>query len=87
MSFFTAEQPKDGETVLHCGHLTGKTKWHWWRFRTPTKFTRPDGTEDVAHWQVACQACVDLAGGDDTKLTVRGDGTWNGNAPFVEVPP
>lgn len=80
---FTVGQPKDGDLVLHCGHL-GQSypgeRWHWFEYDPPTKFKRPDGTKGEASWLVACNACFERHG---EKVPVRGDGRWKGDEPVI----
>lgn len=83
---FVAEQPKDGETVLHCGHMherwdgVARDRWHWFRFDPPTIFTRPDGTTGTTRWLTACDQCYRRHG---EKVPVRGDGIWRGDEPAI----
>jgi hypothetical protein len=78
---FTKDQPKDGDTILHCGHL-GNNR-HWFKFESPVTFERPNKTRGQAEWFVSCDACFVIHGEDVAKF-VRGDGVWTGNGPIVE---
>lgn len=80
---FTADQPKHGETIIHCGHMEVKTH-HFYRIQVGGKFQRPDGTFGQATWQLACDNCQTLARGDVRKLPVRGDGIWQGDDPIIK---
>ncbi len=82
MSRWAAKQPKHGDGVIHCGHAGERC--HVWS--TDTDFERPDGTKGHADWLMCCDECLHAAGGDQSKVPVRGDGTWMGDAPSVEAP-
>lgn len=79
------EQPRDGNIILHCGHVGDARSGasHWWKFPSPVSFHRPDGTQGLSEWIVSCQACNDAADGDAAKIAIRGDGKWNGDAPII----
>ena len=51
-STFTKDQPKDGDTILHCGHLglckIVRRPAHWFKFDGPVGFQRPDGSPGEA---------------------------------------
>ena len=81
---FTEQQPKDGECVLHCGHLKRwhDRSWHWFQYATPMKFQRPDGTKGEADWFIACEPCFHKHGEGVTKFA-RGDAQWNGDEPVI----
>src|SRR5262245_1354278 len=79
---FNPLQPKDGDRILHCGHLNSPPPFHWMYAPAPMRFRRPDGTEAEAHWVVACGLCRTLHG---KKVEIRGDGVWQGDAPIVTV--
>lgn len=84
MSKFTAEQPKDGETVLHCGHLHEfKGTWHWLKFTAPVQFVRPDGSTGLALWITICDPCY-IEHGPNPKVLARGDGKWMGDDPIIK---
>jgi hypothetical protein len=78
---FTREQPKDGDTVMHCGHIS-EYPAHWFQYEEALKFTRPDGTRGEAEWFVACEPCF-LKHGERAPDFVRGDGRWIGNEPTI----
>lgn len=67
--------PKDGDPILHCGHVKGKL--HFFRSTKMMVFRRPDGTEWHSRWILCCPSCYTHAGGDPTK-TIMGDGIWKG---------
>jgi len=78
---FIKEQPKDGDTIMHCGHVEGSM--HWYQYAKPIGFQRLDGTGGEASWFAACARCVDRHG-DRVVNFVRGDATWTGDAPTIE---
>jgi hypothetical protein len=78
---FAIQQPKHGDTIMHCGHLAGSL--HWFQYETPIRFQRPDGTRGEALWFAACEACFCKHGVKATRF-VRGDGIWTGDAPAIE---
>ena len=84
---FTKDQPKAGDTILHCGHL-GRRKFvqhpaHWFKFDGPIGFERPDGTRGEAEWFAACEPCF-IKHGEKAADVVRGDGVWTGDLPAIE---
>jgi hypothetical protein len=78
---FTKDQPKDGDTILHCGHTDSNL--HWFKFERPMKFERPNKTRGQTEWFVSCDACFIKYGENVTRFP-RGDRTWTGDAPIVE---
>jgi hypothetical protein len=78
---FTKEQPKDGDTIMHCGHVVGSL--HWFQYEKPIHFQRPDGTRGEASWFAACERCF-VKHGEKVVRFVRGDGTWTGDEPTIE---
>jgi hypothetical protein len=78
---FTKEQPKDGDTIMHCGHVVGRM--HWFQYEEPIRFQRLDGTRGEASWFAACERCF-IRHGEKVVNFVRGDGTWTGDAPAIE---
>jgi hypothetical protein len=80
------KQPRDGDAVLHCGHLDAQ-EHHF--FRIPEgysiTFRRPDGTDGEAERIVACRTCFDKADGVPSAIEIRGDGVWKGNDPILYV--
>ena len=82
---FTKVQPKDGETVLHCGHLdaAGEHGVHFWKYDPPVGFVRPNATTGLATWLCACGPCVATALGNPDVIAIRGDGRWQGDAPVI----
>jgi len=77
---FAKQQPKDGDTIMHCGHLDGSM--HWFQYEQPIRFQRPDKSRGEATWFAACEACF-LKRGDKVADYVRGDATWHGDEPFI----
>jgi hypothetical protein len=79
---FTDQKPRDGDTILHCGHLRqGQGPVHWFQYETIVRFERPDGTRGDAEWLVVCEPCFVEHG---VGATVRGDVQWTGDAPVFE---
>lgn len=78
---FTKEQPKDGDTIMHCGHVEGHM--HWFQYERPISFERLDGTRGTSSWFAACEACF-IRHGEKVVKYVRGDATWTGNEPAIE---
>lgn len=78
---FTKEQPKDGDRIMHCGHVVGRM--HWFQYEKPIRFQRPDKSRGEASWFAACDACF-IKRGEKVVDYVRGDATWNGDAPAIE---
>jgi hypothetical protein len=61
---FLTEQPRDGEIILHCGHLEPEhgEKWHWIQVEGPAPgdkavFERPDGSLGYSRWVCLCATC------------------------------
>ena len=84
MGEFHDEQPKDGDTVIHCGH-PDSTRNHFFKTGTPMKFTRPNGTSGFACWVIVCDSCFHQAGGRADLIEIRGDAVWEGNAPVIKA--
>jgi hypothetical protein len=83
MKEFTQEQPVDGETILHCGHIDNDQTFHWWKFKHEIYFRRPDETVGTAAWICLCSDCHRKSKGDISKVEIKGDGIWNGNEPII----
>ena len=83
---FTKEQPKHGDTILHCGHLCANAEHrhpaHWFKFVEPVRFTRPNRSRGEAEWFAACEPCFVRHGAKVADL-VCGDGIWTGDAPAI----
>ena len=86
MSEFAQFQPRDGDCVLHCGHLDREGPFHWSLIPDSLHFLRPDGSTGSAKWMACCADCFKRIDGDFHKLDVRGDGLWMGDAPTIKVP-
>lgn len=82
MKRFTKRQPKDGDVVLHCGHLDVKPL-HFYFSPTPTVFQDPSGVMGSAMWFVQCNTCHLNRG---TELEMRGHIVWKGDEPIIEEP-
>ena len=84
---FTKEQPEDGDTILHCGHLGQSARAHhpahWFKYVEPIRFERPDGTRGAAEWFAACEPCF-VKHGEKVANYARGDSIWTGDAPAIE---
>lgn len=78
------EQPKDGELIVHCGHLRAKTH-HWWHPPEPVPMSRPDGSKVKVNWLMACEPCFIAAEGELLKINFTGEVEWCGNAPLIKV--
>jgi len=79
---FTREQPKIGDTILHCGHLgldkDAEPPAHWFKYEKSVKFEHPDGTCGDAEWFAICTSChVKYKRGDN--VAVRADRLWIAN--------
>lgn len=81
---FTDQQPRNGDTILHCGHFRqdegSACSAHWFQYETVVRFERPDGTRGEATWLVVCEPCFVEHGNE---VPVRGDGQWTGDAPTI----
>lgn len=81
---FAKDQPKDGDTILHCGHVPdSRSHVHWFKFDVPIQFVRPDGTRGEAVWFAACEPCF-IKHGEKVAHFGRGDCRWTGVAPAIE---
>jgi len=79
---FAKNQPKHGETVLHCNHVMVAKHNHF--FMIPeTVFTRPDGSTGKSKWIVLCESCFLTHANDPTKC-IRGDSSWKGDEPAIK---
>ena len=81
------DQPKHGDTILHCGHLAGRLfaqhPAHWFKFDAPIGFERPDGSHGEAEWFAACEPCF-IKHGEKVANRARGDDVWIGDTPAIE---
>jgi hypothetical protein len=82
---FTKDQPKAGDTILHCGHLRRDTSTsrpaYWFKYEAIVQFGRPDGTRGEAAWLAVCEPCFVEHGNE---VPARGVGQWIGDAPVIE---
>ena len=54
----TKIQPKDGDEMIHCGHLNAENH-HFWKVPNGVlRFHRPDGTFGEAEWVVASTGAI-----------------------------
>lgn len=90
---WATDQPKLGDTILHCGHLIKRglfwrsKTFHWWHNVPAAPFDRPDGTSGSAEWFALCEKCLAMMGGDADRVEIRGDATWTdeSNDPFLRA--
>ena len=83
---FSKVQPKDGDSVVLCGHETSDS-WHFWKLpEDHVEMTRPDGSTFEPLWIVACQSCFLIYAKDPLQIPIRDDAKWKGGAPFIEEP-
>ena len=87
-STFAEDQPKEGDTILHCGHLRARENIlsrpaHWFKFDWRIGFQRPDGSHGEAEWFAACEPCL-IEHGEKVTSRVRGDVIWMGDEPAIE---
>ena len=90
------KQPKDGDVILHCGHIDNHKSWHWHLVNSKCPpdcnhedskapsgitFKRPDGTTNVAKWIIVCPPCQAFWGMKIMECPIRGDGVWKGSEP------
>jgi len=86
MSDFTEVQPKDGEILVHCGHLDVTTP-HFTRFEPPIEFESPDGEKGKASWFIECDACIAERMKTGSGMMPRGHATWMGDEPVIKKAP
>jgi hypothetical protein len=84
---FSKHQPRDGETVLHCGHLES-IPHHFFALSDGAliagiHFRRPNGSEGTATWMVLCQPCFNAHAHEPEKC-MRADAEWIGDEPAVK---
>jgi len=82
---FTKTQPKDGDVIVHCGHIDAP-KMHFTLVPGKMGFRRPDGTIGETEWICECDKCFS-ARGNTRNFQIRGDGTWIGDEPSIKVNP
>ena len=79
---YSKKQPKDGDRVVHCGHLDAE-ELHF-IFMHGFKFRRANGSIESADWLVCCTPCFRAGNGNPTHIQIRGGGIWKGDDPIVE---
>jgi hypothetical protein len=84
---FAKLQPRDGETVLHCGHLDS-VPHHFFAMSDGNNvaginFTRPDGTAGTATWMVLCSSCFS-SHANEPERCMRADAVWRGHEPAIK---
>ena len=82
MAKFTKQQPRDGETVMHCGHIENSPH-HFFGLPEEIGFTRPDKSIGKSRWIVLCQPCFNLHA-EHLETCIRGDAQWIGNEPAIK---
>lgn len=82
MPKYAEHQPRDGDLILHCGHLR-KRRHHFYFVPEGSEFTRPDGSTGSARWFMCCDRCFRSRG---PRFLVRGEVVWQGDEPYVTVP-
>lgn len=80
---FTKQQPKDGDIMLHCGHINAD-RHHFFKIVGDNEYWRPDGTKVKPQWIISCHACFTTAGGNGMKIPIQAEVIWDGNDPIVE---
>ncbi len=85
MPAWAAEQPKDGQHVVHCGHVGRGAlglKFYWYSV-TGVEMGCPHGQASNVDWIVICMRCH-AANGDDPMATPPGGCFLRvGNEPFI----
>ena len=77
---FAKDQPKDGDIILHCGHMDVKP-FHFYKFEAPLPFRAPDGSTGFSSWVVQCANCHAKPDGPH----VAAHDTWMGDEPAITV--
>jgi 6-phosphogluconolactonase/glucosamine-6-phosphate isomerase/deaminase len=80
-SKYTELQPKDGEVVLHCGHVGGEG--HFFSIKPEAQVVSPSGEVVTAQWFIQCASCFRT---EPSELNVRGHGIWCGDEPTIRLP-
>lgn len=80
---YAEQQPRDGEPVLHCGHIEKGIKHHFMLCPEYLDFARPDGTKGRARWVIQCESCFSLM--SRRGPAINGDTEWRGDEPIIEV--
>ena len=80
--------PKDGDTVLHCGHLDGGGH-HFWKV-DDLPFRPPNTTNLLitAQWIFQCDECQSKMPKKpkNEDFVIRGHNTWVGDEPCIQNP-
>ena len=87
MPDYAEVQPRDGDLVLHCGHVGSGRKFHFFRVPDGIEFTAPDGTHGEARWIAQCTVCVEFNLPEDRAFIIAGADTWVGDEPELTVAP
>mgnify|MGYP001290348710 CR=1 FL=1 len=85
---YSEHQPKDGDIVIGCGHMTesGHAPYHFFAMDGCVLAT-PSGRHIAPTHFVVCDGCLRAAGYMMERVPVTEHGTWHGNDPIVEVQP
>lgn len=84
MSKWAALQPKDGEIVMHCGHV-GWSDSHWGHLADSPLIKCKDGVERKINWLVSCHKCFSAANRNWQHVLFTDTATWKGNDPVIEA--
>lgn len=77
------EQPKEGDSVLHCGHMDGRV--HVASVPEGARRQRcPDGEVRDVLWLLACDDCYMQALGDWRKVLFYESASLRGNSPILD---
>ena len=80
---YAENQPKDGETILVCGHVGSRRNFHWFYISDEFRpFKRPDGTLGESRWIALCEECFAECK-DDLVEMISDDITWMGDEPAI----
>ena len=81
---FAKHQPRDGETILHCGHPDVRPQ-HFYSFgpnAPQVNWKLDDGREILTRFMVLCEACNQTKG-FTPHLAIRGHAEWKGHEPVI----
>ena len=84
MTKWAALQPKDGEIVMHCGHVDFSDS-HWAHLAEGPTIRCKDGVERKIDWLVACDDCYRKANGHWGHIPFRETADWKGNDPIIKA--
>lgn len=81
---FTKEQPRNGETILHCGH-SQKRPQHFYCFGPGMPYgtwESPSGKVVKSRWMVLCDDC-NKTSGLDAVGAIKAFATWRESGPVI----